>query len=196
MVNTLWKNKLLLCSNQNWLKTCIQTLYLYGMGTHWISLTYVVHEDVTSIQIWKHKNGWHVIIFYIKQWRCTFSQTTNDISLKRFPILMMSPKTFYDISIMFHIDAMICHGHLAKMEWVEFKATHSDGCKRFISRCQSNQWWIDVFSIYLYGWVDNLIWLCCSFPRFHFLDFHGLLLLAFLNILLLLFFAFVFLFMN
>jgi hypothetical protein len=45
------------------------------------------------------------------------------------------PKQIYDISIMFHTDAMICHGHLVKMEWVEFKATHFDGCKGFISRC-------------------------------------------------------------
>ncbi len=68
--------------------------------------------------------------------------------LEGFLIPMMSSKTFYEISIMFHIDATICHGHSTKMEWVEFKATHSDGC---ISPCQSTQWWIDVLFMYSYG---------------------------------------------
>jgi hypothetical protein len=111
---------------------------------------------------------------------------------------MMSPKQIYDISIMFHTNAMICHGHLAKMEWVEFKATHFDGCKGPISCCQYNQWWTDIFFMYSYGWVGGYFDFGCAtpFPRFHSLDFHGLLLLAFKNILFLIFFAFVFLFMN
>ncbi len=64
---------------------------------------------------------------------------------------MMSSKLFYEIFVMFHIDAMICHGHSIKMEWVELKATHSDGCKGLISPYQSTQWWIDVFFMYLFG---------------------------------------------
>jgi hypothetical protein len=64
---------------------------------------------------------------------------------------MMSSKKFYEISIMFHIDAMICHGHSAKMEWAELKATHFDGCKGHISPCQSTQWWTNVLFMYLYG---------------------------------------------
>jgi hypothetical protein len=69
---------------------------------------------------------------------------------------MMSPKVFYEISIMFHNDAMICHGHSTKMEWAKLKATHFDGCKRPISY-QFTQWWTNVLFMYLYGWVDILI---------------------------------------
>jgi len=84
---------------------------------------------------------------------------------------MMSPRNFYDISIMFHIDAMICHGHSTKMELAKLKATHSNGCKGTISPCQSTQWWIDVLFMYLYGWVDVLILVVRKFLGFIFLTF-------------------------
>jgi hypothetical protein len=76
---------------------------------------------------------------------------------KGFPIPMMSPKKFYDISIMFNTNAIICHRYSIKMELVELKATHFDGCRQPISPCHSTLWWIDVFFMYLYGWVDILI---------------------------------------
>jgi hypothetical protein len=78
----------------------------------------------------------------------------------------MSPKKFYDISIMFHIDAMICHHHSTKMELAKLKATHSNGCKGTNSPCQSTQWWIDVFFMYSYGWVDILILVVQKFLGF------------------------------
>jgi len=70
---------------------------------------------------------------------------------------MMSPIFFYDISIMFHTNAMICHGNSIKMELVELKATHFDGCRRPISPCRSTLWWIDVFFMSSYAHADILI---------------------------------------
>jgi zinc transporter ZupT len=50
---------------------------------------------------------------------------------KGFPIPMMSLNFFYKISIMFHIDAMICHSHSAKV--TKLKATNSNDCKTLVS---------------------------------------------------------------
>jgi hypothetical protein len=99
---------------------------------------------------------------------------------------MMSPKNFYDISIMFDIDAMICHGHSTKMELAKLKVTTSNGYKKTISPSQSTQRWIGVLFLYSYGWVDIFILVVRKFLRFCFFDFHGLLVLVFLSVLLLL----------
>jgi len=100
---------------------------------------------------------------------------------------MMSPKNFYGISIMFHIDAMICHGHSTKMELAKLKATHSNGCTGTISPHQSTQWnWC---FLYVFIWMGGYFdFGCVNIPMFHFFDFYGLLVPTFLSVLLLLVF--------
>jgi hypothetical protein len=116
---------------------------------------------------------------------------------KGFPVPMMSPKVFYDISIMFHTNAIICHGHSIKMELVELKATYFDGCKRPISPCHSTLWWIDVF-LYVFVWMGGYF----DFGYgVHFLGFVSFTLMVccfqlFKVYCCFLFFAFVFLLMN
>jgi hypothetical protein len=132
------------------------------MGAHWRSLTYVFHDDLL-FTFESIENGWHVIIFYIRQLWCIFSQDTNDISLKRFSCSNDFPK-----KILWHLHHVPywCHGHSTKMELAKLKATHSNRCKGTISPCQSTQWWINVLFMYSYGWVDILILVVWKFLGF------------------------------
>jgi len=52
MVNRLWKN---IDFYYVLTKIGLIVTFKHGMGTHWRSLTYVVHDDVISVHIWKHR---------------------------------------------------------------------------------------------------------------------------------------------
>jgi hypothetical protein len=72
---------------------------------------------------------------------------------KGFPIPMMSLNFFYNISIMFHTNAMTCHGYSTNIEFDEFKASNLDGYKGSVSPCQSTLWWTNV-PVWMGGYFD------------------------------------------